>query len=277
MSEKVSLRFVVEEVDHIIQHTRDLEGTVDEAAVMTILQEKLPEEIAFELSRLELEKMDACNTGMMLHELYCILEARERVGYNISASFCRPGYQKDFKAPRPQPAYAVMEERNRRLRQSCVFCRVEHFNSNCNVYKTFKQRKKRAYKLGLCARCLRTGHRFKDCKIVKICYYCKKDQNSAFCERFGHQQTFPKHQMVTLPKTSKKEVSTQVTTVEIENISSKDLLEVILPVTKAKVSNSSNKAVNEEVYALLDSGSQRSFVTDRLANNSIFYFRIMTN
>ena len=41
------MRFVVKEVDHTIQQTRDLEGTVDEVAVMTILQEKLHKEIAF--------------------------------------------------------------------------------------------------------------------------------------------------------------------------------------------------------------------------------------
>ena len=71
--------------------------------------------------------------------------------------------------------------------------------------------------------------------------------------------------MVTLPETSKKEASTQVTTVETENILSKDLSKVILPVTKVKVSNPSYEAVNTEACALLDSGSQRSFVTDRLA------------
>ena len=68
--------------------------------------------------------MDAWNTDMMLHELYCILEARERVKYYTSASFRRSGYQRDFKALRPQPAYAVMEERDRRPRQLCAFAEV---------------------------------------------------------------------------------------------------------------------------------------------------------
>ncbi|VDD84960.1 unnamed protein product [Enterobius vermicularis] len=98
---------------------------------MTILQEKLPKEIAFELSRLELGRMDAWNTDMMLHEIHCILEARERVGYNTYTS--------------------------------------------------------------------------------------------------------------------------------------KDLSEVILPVIKVRVSNPSNEAKDAEVYVLLDSGSQRSFVTNKLA------------
>ena len=47
VGEKVSLRFVVEEVDHVIQQTRNLKGTVDEVAVMTIFQEKLPKKNRF--------------------------------------------------------------------------------------------------------------------------------------------------------------------------------------------------------------------------------------
>ena len=89
--------------------------------------------------------------------------------------------------------------------------------------------------MGLCIRCLKKGYRFKDCKIVKICYYCKKDHNSAFWERFGNQPTSSNLQMVMSPKIFRKEASTQVTTVETENILSKDLSEVILPVTKVSL------------------------------------------
>ena len=137
-------------MDHIIQQTRDLEGTVDEVAVMTILQEKLPKEIAFELSRLELGRMDAWNTDMMLHEIHCILEARERVGYNTYTSFRRSVYQKDFKAPKPTLCTPLRKNAIDHPRQPCVFCRGQHFSSNCNVYKTLEQRKRRAYELGLC-------------------------------------------------------------------------------------------------------------------------------
>lgn len=51
--------------------------------------------------------MVAWNTDMMLRELYCMLKARERVGYSTSTSFRRSVYQKDFKAPKPHSVYAV--------------------------------------------------------------------------------------------------------------------------------------------------------------------------
>ena len=85
--DRVSLRAVVEEIDHIIQQTQDLERTVDEVAIMTIPQEKLTSKIVFELLRLELDRSDVWNTDVMLHELYCILEAREKADYYSSSDF----------------------------------------------------------------------------------------------------------------------------------------------------------------------------------------------
>ncbi|VDD96495.1 unnamed protein product [Enterobius vermicularis] len=114
--------------------------------------------------------------------------------------------------------YAVTQRYSKEPTNPCVFCKGNHFNSNCTVYKTLEQRKRRAYELGLCIQCSRSGHRFKDCKANKVCYYCKKNHNSAFCDRFGNEATSANSPIAPVQKDFKKETATPVTTVETDNI-----------------------------------------------------------
>ncbi|VDD97608.1 unnamed protein product, partial [Enterobius vermicularis] len=161
---------------------------------MMILQDKFPRDIALEIVRAKLNMRKEWNLEKLMKLLYEIIQARECVGTSFSSRYVRKDELKTAdttrgrEVARIQTSYQVAESAIGRIkiRRPCIFCKGEHFNSECKRYGTLEQRKRRAYELGLCIKCLRSNHRFKNCTITKKCCYCQKDHNSAFCDRFGN-------------------------------------------------------------------------------------------
>lgn len=111
----------------------------------------------------------------LLHE---IIEARGCVGTTFSSRYVRKDELKTVdttrgrEVVRRQTSCQVAEPAIGRIKikRPCLFCKEEHLNSECKKYNALEQRKRRAYELGLCIKCLRPNHRFKDCTIIKKCY-----------------------------------------------------------------------------------------------------------
>jgi hypothetical protein len=54
----------------------------------------------------------------------------------------------------------------------CAFCKEQHYSDECKKYETIDDRK--SHLKDLCFICLKAGHRAKDCRNTKPCYYCKE-------------------------------------------------------------------------------------------------------
>ncbi|VDK19093.1 unnamed protein product, partial [Anisakis simplex] len=63
----------------------------------------------------------------------------------------------------------------------CELCGDRHFADECITYHEVTNRKHRINELGLCSRCLRSGHTGRACSYRKPCYFCKGDHHSALC------------------------------------------------------------------------------------------------
>ena len=62
-----------------------------------------------------------------------------------------------------------------------IFCKVSHFNDNCDKHTTFCDCKQQESLQGQCFICLRVRHLFKSCDSCKKCCYCKKAAHHNRC------------------------------------------------------------------------------------------------
>lgn len=53
----------------------------------------------------------------------------------------------------------------------CIFCEGFYWIDECRKYRIIEDRKERFR--GKCFVCLKFGYRSKECRVEKICYYCK--------------------------------------------------------------------------------------------------------
>ena len=87
--------------------------------------------------------------------------------------------------------FAANVERKRIApRNPCIFCKGDHFNDECESFKSLTERKQKLLTQGRCFLCFKAGHTFKDCPSIQrySCHYCGKrgHHNWAVCpQKFG--------------------------------------------------------------------------------------------
>jgi len=135
----------------------------------------------------------------------------------------------------------------------CVYCQGEHYLASCSVVKTVKDRRSALIQGGRCFICLRTQHRTKDCEMHKKCRLCHGQHLQSLCEWAQPVEEPPP-----------KDNSVTKTASNTCNVSKVDQL-VLLQTARALASNNETR---REVTAcvLFDKGSQRSYITNTLAN-----------
>lgn len=126
---------------------------------------------------------------------------------------------------------------HKRRKPSCIFCGKDHFPDQCQEYRTIKERKSKLNKR--CFNCLSENHIIRYCKSKKECVYCLKSgrHNRALC-----------------PEKFRARTETTLTAV---NSSGFTILQTAIVTVKNERDH--NKPVTCRL--LLDSGSQRSYVT----------------
>ena len=89
--------------------------------------------------------------------------------------------------------FAANVERKRIAhRNPCIFCKGDHFNDECESFKSLTERRQKLLTQGRCFLCFKAGHTFKDCPSIQrySYHYCGKcgHHNQAVCpQKFGGQ------------------------------------------------------------------------------------------
>ena len=133
----------------------------------------------------------------------------------------------------------------------CVYCKQNHFSASCSSVKNVVDRKSILLKEGRCFVCLKTNHRAQNCDSNKKCRRCGRRHHQSLCEVNNRSPGGGQG------AESKKETSTNTTN------TMRDKKTILLQTARAVASNEGgSKKVG--VRLLLDSGSQRSYLTESL-------------
>ena len=143
-----------------------------------------------------------------------------------------------------------------RKKMICIYCSGQHWSDECQKFHTVTARKEEIK--GHCFICLKQGHQQKNCTVKKACVYCKQRNihHRGLCitkfpveksSEMAHSVTEPLSATVATEHTllsSDEQVLMQTTTVEVENL---------------------QRSRQVTTRLLLDTGSQRTFITNELA------------
>ena len=150
------------------------ENTYSTTVVPAIMQ-KLPE--GFRLTITRGEEFLTWSMERMLQAFVKELELREDLFYAMTSSkplhYNRPdGKDNRAKSATANALFTKQEQGN------CAFCLGKHARENCHRIKNPKERKSIVFKFATCFKCMKKGHRARECKAFDV--LCNK------CGQAGH-------------------------------------------------------------------------------------------
>ena len=148
-------------------------------------------------------------------------------------------------------------KKTRKIYPRCNYCDENHWSDECAKYDTLDARKQRIR--GSCYICLKSTHQANTCQQKIRCYYCRQwnHRHRSLCPKqfeamhrgtLNHAEELPEH--------------SEVVNTENSLISSGEM--VMMQTAKADVKNPDN-GIKQNARILLDSGSQRTYITESLA------------
>ncbi|MCP4492593.1 MAG: hypothetical protein GY820_35595, partial [Gammaproteobacteria bacterium] len=174
---------------------------------------------------------------------------------------------------------------SQRKAPSCIFCKQPHYSDECIKYADVQTRRKRLFELNRCYKCLKEGHGSRTCDSPqRTCFHCKKMglHPRALCPNVFQVDSRTNQKNVThvkVVKTSEfgkpnseesssaeQEIGVGIITAkpkETAQVASGGSYLLIADVYSRMREQSTPKQVKFKVF--LDNGSQKSFITKRLA------------
>ena len=143
----------------------------------------------------------------------------------------------------------------------CIFCGQNHWSDECPKYTTQQARKEKLR--GSCFKCLQKGRAAKDCKKQRICAHCgKSNHHRSLCFKLfsANEDKLPESGLQAVGMKGHVEKSkTEEATAPCGN-------QVLMQTATATVRNTpGNKSI--PIRIILDSGSQRTYITEKLAES----------
>ena len=131
---------------------------------------------------------------------------------------------------------------------ACVYCRESHYSASCTRVTTVYAHREILSKEGRCFACLIKGHCANECQSHRKCRKCGRKHHQSLCEQHPPAQpTENSDSKESLPPTTTSTVA-------------KTKNNILLQTAHSRAYTSDNKLV--PVRILLDSGSQRSYITN---------------
>ena len=164
------------------------ENTYSTIVVPAIMQ-KLPE--SFRLTITRGEEFLTRSMERMLQAFLKELELREDHFYVMTSS--KPSYSnrhdgKDNRARGATANVLFTKQEN----GNCAFCLGKHAHENCQRVKDPRKRKNILYEFARCFKCMKKGHRARDCKIDVLCNKCgQAGHHVSLCNVRNAQQVAP--------------------------------------------------------------------------------------
>ena len=146
----------------------------------------------------------------------------------------------------------------RRHYDQCRYCKKRHWSDECPHFRTPEKRKRQLK--DSCYRCLKVGHVAEECVLNKTCVYCGE-------ANVHHRSLCPikfKSNIAAYLSGEINEIANECNQVEENKLISSG--EIVLMQTATTQVKNPNNAPSELTRLFLDSGSQRTYLTEKLAD-----------
>ena len=237
----------------------------------SMLMNKLPQDLRILISR-DI-KNDNWDLDRLLELLEAEVEARERATSNSSA-----GSSNLHRNPQPKlqgrqlPSGAVLQTGGSTI--SCTYCQGPHTSNSCKTVSNVTARKDILRKGGRCFLCLKKNHLCRDCNSKTQCFKCRGRHHISICTKDSNERKSENPANVQKGAQQDQGLQAQQKTGSENNplkqqtnlfVSSKT--PVLLQTAQATITQGDHATVNSaKVRVILDSGSQRSYITNRVRN-----------
>ena len=249
-----SLRYLRDQIESHIRSLKSL-GIPSESygsLLSSVLMSKLPQELRLIVSRWITD--GEWNFEEVMAVIEKEIDARERAGATFVTTTRNHG-TKDLPT-----AAALFSGDSSSV--CCSYCGKSHSSVSCKTVIGFDARKQVLTKIGRCFLCLRKHHMSRDCKSTTKCYNCSGRHHTSICSRTAQKKESSSpsasdesvnHQRV--PKGSKPPVVALYVDAKTP---------VLLQIATTGVLRPDSSSPVIPARMILDSGSQRSYITNRL-------------
>ena len=216
--------------------------------LIPVVMAKLPADVRLQIARVTTK--DIWEIDELLQVLRTEVEAREisegvKV-HEMRSSTTSPNQHRSTR----NTSFSMVTRDTGNSNVACVYCRESHYSASCPKVTTVSARREILSKEGRCFACLMKGHRANECQSHRKCRKCGRKHHQSLCEQHPPAQPAENNNSKeTLPPTTTSTVA-------------KTKNDILLQTARSRAYTSDNKLV--PVRILLDSGSQRSYITNSL-------------
>ena len=224
--------------------------------LIPVLQPKLPLQIQIEISR-KIGGEDWSLTKL-LEILRTELEARERCLKSVNPAAT---VKKPQNKLLPTASALFNDAENNRLARGtpyrsgtfCTYCKGNHNSIDCHIVSDRSARLAQLRKEGRCFICLRKGHIAGKCESKYRCNACHRSHHISLCERNSRSS-----------KDAQQAQEKSLETKEVSNLHVNSAKSILLQTAQAIIYSPVNPQRRIVVRLIFDSGSQRSYVSERV-------------
>lgn len=273
--------------DKVESHVRGLKslGVATESygnLMISILMQKLPPGLRITATK-KMEKGE-WSLDALLTLFRQELEARERANLQGLHAPKQPNHQRNRIPPSASSLLSSYQD------TTCTYCQEKHLSANCKTVTNITARRDILKRSGRCFICLRKNHISRDCQSNNKCFKCGKRHHASLCASHQPPQNPPRHSPRLPPQAPKENEKLSVQSTRSD---SKDLprepeglaqdrnqqeqpaivshttyidtrTSILLQTAKANIYKQGIPEEKVKIRLILDSGSQRSYVTTKL-------------
>ena len=212
--------------------------------LIPVIMSKLPAEIRLQIARVTTQEV--WNIEELLRVIKGEVEARE-LSEGIKIQETKKSETLNRGAISTASALVVRETSGSQ-KKVCVYCKGEHYLASCEKVKEVATRKDVLRKEGRCFLCLTNGHRVSNCSSPQRCRRCGRKHHQSLCT----QNTADRN--TDTASNANLDTTTPTTTCTARSV-------------KTQTAHTFAYTADEKlvpIRMLMDNGSQRSYVTDKL-------------
>ena len=233
--------------------------------LLPLMFHKIPEEIRLSIcNKVSKENWDL---EAVLKELKEELANRERCDYSTVTQSGDTSTKEDQKLPLvkksggkgPPSTFALMAGSDGNQKPACVYCGQHHSSVQCNIVTNAQKRKEILKNSGRCFICIRKNHLSRNCRSRSRCSKCHGRHHSSICDptETTRGPASTENQKRENAVDEKRVTSSVNMCVGTRNT-------VLLQTAKAAIYNPGSSHQKMTIGVILDGGSQRSYVTERV-------------